>query len=249
MSFTYIFKRTEKKYHITADEAEMLKSTLSDVLVPDEYGISTVSNLYLDTPDFLLIRNSIDAVSYKEKLRIRSSGTPDDSTTVFLEIKKKYKGVVYKRRISQQLCRITDYLTTGIPPADGQIMNEIDYAMNFYNHPQPCAALFYEREAYSWRGENGVRLTFDTNIRYRADDLKLQNGSHGTNIIPDGVVLLEVKCSGAMPLRLSHTLDKARIYPSRFSKYGTAYSDMMRMNRTSHPDELYSQLQSKETTP
>jgi len=97
--------------------------------------------------------------------------------------------------------------------------------MNVYGFPQPRAALFYEREAYGWKDEEAVRLTFDTNVRYRTDDLLLQNGSHGRVILPADTVLLEVKCGGAMPLRLAHLLDEARIFPTRFSKYGTAYKE------------------------
>ncbi len=231
MGTTYVFKRTEKKYRITKAQAEGLKAALSDVLIPDEFGKSTVNNLYLDTPDFLLIRNSIDAIAYKEKLRIRSYGTPDDGTKVFFELKKKYLGVVYKRSLSLPLGAAMAYLAGGVPPKEGQIMRELAYAMQYYGHPQPMAAIFYEREAYSWREETGVRLTFDTNVRYRFDDLLLQHGSAGTVILPEDEVLLEIKCGGAMPLRLAHLLDEAGIFPTRFSKYGTSYGEKLRADR------------------
>ncbi len=231
MAITYVFKRTEKKYRISVTQAEALKAALRDVLLPDEFGQSTVGNLYLDTPDFLLIRNSLDAIAYKEKLRIRSYGTPQDSTKVFLELKKKYKGIVYKRRIALPLADAHSYLTDGIPPTDGQIMKELDYAMHFYRFPQPRVALFYEREAYTWQGEDGVRLTLDTGVRFRDDDLFLQDGSHGTNLLPENTVLLEVKCGGAMPLRLAHLLDRLAIFPTRYSKYGTAYRTMQEQGK------------------
>ena len=228
MALTYVFRRIEKKYRITAAEAEALKGALCDVLCPDAFGVSTVGNLYLDTPDFLLIRRSIEAEAYKEKLRLRCYGKPTDDSTVFLELKKKYTGVVGKRRIALPLGEACAYLESGVPPREGQIMRELDYAMTLYRHPSPRVALFYEREAYAYEGEAGVRLTFDTGVRYRTDDLLLQHGSEGRRILPDGTVLMEIKCVGAMPLRLAHLLDAMRIFPARFSKYGTAYTDLLR---------------------
>ena len=92
--YNVIFKRVEKKYRITEATYLSLMERIGEQLEPDRYGKSTVCNLYLDTPDFLLIRNSIEAVSYKEKLRVRSYGIPKEDGTVFFEIKKKYKGTV-----------------------------------------------------------------------------------------------------------------------------------------------------------
>ena len=87
MSDIMIFKRYEKKYRLNKDEYSALLSIIRDKLVPDKYGVNTICSLYLDTPDFLLIRNSIDAVSYKEKLRLRSYGIPNADKKIFFEIK------------------------------------------------------------------------------------------------------------------------------------------------------------------
>ena len=143
-----IFKRYEKKYRLTKAQYTTLLSIIKNKLVPDKYGINTICSLYLDSPDYLLIRNSIDAISYKEKLRVRSYGVPNDDTNVFFEIKKKYNGVVYKRRVSMKLCEAFDYINTLSPPFDSQIMREIDYAMHFYSQPKPSACILCEREAY-----------------------------------------------------------------------------------------------------
>ena len=132
-----IFKRVEKKYPIDESKKDMLLSLIKDRLVADSHGKSTICSLYLDTPDRQLIRASIDARTYKEKLRIRSYGVPQKDTMVFLEIKKKYKGVVYKRRVKMPLSTAEEYISNGTPPFDSQIMREIDYAMKFYRHPKP----------------------------------------------------------------------------------------------------------------
>ncbi|MBQ8849614.1 MAG: polyphosphate polymerase domain-containing protein [Clostridia bacterium] len=228
----YIFRRIEKKYRINADQYGQLLERIATRLVPDAHGKSTICSLYLDTPDFRIIRASIEAKEeksvYKEKLRVRSYGTPKDSDRVFFEIKKKYKGVVYKRRVSMAHSEVRSYIDTGEPPFDSQIMREIGYAMQLYEHPKPAMLLGYEREAFFVKDDPNVRLTFDTGIRYRTDALALSEGSHGKTILPEGEILLEIKTGGAMPLWLAHALNECKIYPSSFSKYGTAYADRQR---------------------
>lgn len=226
----YIFKRIEKKYRITACQKENLIKAIEGYLIPDEHGKSTICSLYLDTPDHLLIRNSIDAKVYKEKLRIRSYGTPQNNSRVFLEIKKKFKGVVYKRRVSLPLCEVEDYIESGIKPIESQIMSEIDYAMRFYRYPKPSMLVAYEREAYFVKGLPNLRLTFDSAVRFRENDLFLENGTFGSGIIPDDTFILEVKTDGSMPIWLSHALDENRIFSSSFSKYGTAYRQTQSAN-------------------
>ena len=201
----------------------MLYNLIEDKIDCDEYGKSTVSNIYLDTPDFLLIRNSIDAKSYKEKLRIRSYGVPNDDSRVFFEIKKKYKGIVYKRRLSLTCNQVTDYIENGNRPTDSQIMREIDWCMKIYENPKPKVVLSYEREAFYWKNDKDIRLTFDRNVRYRMNDLSLQKGSSGVRIIPEDSILMEIKTPGSMPIELAEILSLCKIYPSSFSKYGKAY--------------------------
>lgn len=219
----YIFKRVEKKYRINTAQMQTLLARVGQYLIPDEHGKSTICSLYLDTPTYLLIRNSIEARTYKEKLRLRSYGVPTGDSRVFLEIKKKYKGVVYKRRVSMTLDQAKTYMASGVSPIQSQIMSEIDYAMQFYGNPQPSILVAYEREAFYVKDLPNVRLTFDGNIRYRNTDLFLENGNHGTAILPQGELVLEIKTDGAMPLWLSAALNECNILPSSFSKCGNAY--------------------------
>ncbi len=218
-----IFRRVEKKYRISKAEKEQLLQEIGGYLTPDKYARSTVCSLYLDTPTHLLIRNSIAAKTYKEKLRLRCYGVPTEASKVFLEIKKKYKGVVYKRRIALPLKKAKGYLEKRIIPEDSQIMREIEYAMKFYGFPQPKMMIAYEREAFYVKDVAGLRITLDSNIRYRETDLALEHGNEGIPIISDKEYIMEIKTGGAMPLWLSHALDKFKILPSSFSKYGTAY--------------------------
>lgn len=218
-----IFRRVEKKYRLTPQQKAALLREVGDHLTPDAHGRSTICSLYLDTPEHLLIRNSIDARVYKEKLRLRSYGTPAKEEHVFLEIKKKYKGVVYKRRVVLSLTDAMQYIISGEKPVESQIMSEIDYAMHFYRQPKPAMLIAYEREAYFDQDLPSLRITFDTNIRYRTGDLHLDHGHGGTLLLPDDAILMEIKTDGAMPLWLSHALSRLGILPTSFSKYGTAY--------------------------
>ena len=228
-----IFKRVEKKYLLPVEKKEELLSVIEEHLIPDAQGKSTICSLYLDTPDFLLIRNSIDATTYKEKLRIRSYGVPEDNGQVFFEIKKKYKGVVYKRRISTTLSKAEAYLQSGVPSEDSQIMREIHYAMEFYRRPVPRVLIACEREAYFDVKHPNLRITFDSAVRYRnyglssSEGLTDSLGSSGKQILPDSLSLMEIKTDGAMPIWLAEALGNCKIYPGKFSKYATAYRDIL----------------------
>lgn len=231
---SFIFKRVEKKYLLTEELRAALLAEISDMLIPDSYGRSTISSLYLDTHDYRIIRASIEAKlwghAYKEKLRLRTYGTPEDGSRVFLEIKKKYKGVVYKRRISLSHADAMEYILGGRKPPDSQIMREIDYAMGFYGNVRPSAVVSYERDAFFVRDLPALRITFDSGVRYRSNDLDLRRGSGGKTLLPDGFSIMEIKTDGAMPLWLSRALDRLKIYPASYSKYGRAYLDIINKN-------------------
>ena len=231
MSDIMIFKRYEKKYLLTKTEYEQLMSVIKEKLVPDKYGKNTLCSLYLDTPDFLLIRNSIDAVSYKEKLRMRSYGIPGRDKPLFFEIKKKYKRVVYKRRVSMTVEQAVEYIETGVPPFESQIMREIDYLMQFYRQPKPNVCILCDREAFFSKDDSEIRLTFDANLRYRYGFPSNENIGEGIPIIENDKYIMEIKTPGAMPLWLVHALSEYKIYPRSFSKYAHAYYDIMRKER------------------
>ena len=217
------FRRVEKKYRLTPAQKDALMLVIGDRLTPDVHGQSTICSLYLDTPDHLIIRNSIIAKTYKEKLRLRSYGTPDMEDHVFLEIKKKYKGVVYKRREVMTLRQAMAYIEQGERPCDSQIMREIDYAMRFYRAPKPAMLVAYEREAWFDAENPDLRITFDSNVRARETDCRLEHGHEGTLLLPEDAILMEIKTGGTMPLWLAQALSHCELLPTHFSKYGTAY--------------------------
>lgn len=224
MTIQTVFKRTEKKYIITLNQRKQLLELISSQICSDKFGESTVRSLYFDTDDFRLIRNSIDKPVYKEKLRLRSYSTPKADSNVFLELKKKYKGVVYKRRETLKYSEAMNYLNTRSKPIDTQIMKEIDWTMNYYNGLKPKMFIAYDRTAFYSKEDSNLRITFDKNVRFRNYDLELGKGSYGNLILDSGLFIMEIKILNSMPLWLSNALTKLKIYPSSFSKYGTAYA-------------------------
>lgn len=223
------FQRTEKKYLVTDRQWKQLKSVLEPYMELDAYGLYTICNIYYDTNSYELIRNSLEKPVYKEKLRLRSYGTPNKDSKVFLEIKKKYKGVVYKRRIAVSLQNALNYLKEGTIPKgeyNHQIFSEIDYFIKFYQ-PKPVLYLAYDRIAYAGKEDSHLRLTVDRNIRSREEELSLEAGDRGELLLPPDVRLIEIKTSKAFPMWLARALSEFKIYPVSFSKYGRVYQEKL----------------------
>ena len=223
MEAQMIFKRVEKKYLLTAEQFSALCPILAQHMQMDQYGRHTICNVYYDTPDYQLIRASLEKPVYKEKLRLRSYGTPGPDSTVFVELKKKYKGVVYKRREAMSLRTAREYLAGSQTVPRTQILREMDYFLQFYR-PEPKVYLAYDRVALFDKGGSELRITFDRNIRFRTDCMALEKGDSGA-LLPEmrELYLMEVKIPDAMPLWLSHALSVLGVFPSSFSKYGCCY--------------------------
>ncbi len=224
MSIQTVFERTEKKYIVTQKQRRLFLEKIAEKICPDKFGESTVCSLYFDTDDFRLIRKSIEKPIYKEKLRLRSYSTPKQDSKVFLELKKKYKGIVYKRRETLPYSDVQNYGSTGELPVDTQIMREIDWTIKHYGGLKPKMFIAYDRTAFYCKTDSNIRITFDKNVRYRTDNLQLSKGSYGTTILDPQLSIMEIKVLNTMPLWLSSALSELKIYPASFSKYGTAYT-------------------------
>ena len=223
MSDQMIFKRYEIKYMLNRDQLALLKEEMLKHMIADEHGKSTICSLYFDTPKFLLIRRSMDKPMYKEKLRLRSYGVANEDTTVFVELKKKYDSVVYKRRVGMKESDARRYLIDGERIIDTQITREIDYCMEHYDDLAPAVMLSYEREAFYGKNDHEFRVTFDENILWRDYDLSLCKGIYGNPILKENQVLMEVKTAGAIPMWMVKFLSDNKIYKTSFSKYANAY--------------------------
>lgn len=228
MALQTVFKRYELKYMLTTEQKERILTAMESYMKLDKYGRTTIRNLYYDTDTYLLIRRSIEKPAYKEKLRIRSYGQASSDSTVFVELKKKYKHVVYKRRIALTNREATDWLERKErSDRQTQIADEIDYFLDHYGTLFPTVFLSYEREAYYANDGSDFRVTFDDTVLCRQEDLSLSSEVYGTSILPPGKVLMEIKCSGGIPLWMTEVLSKEKIYKTSFSKYGTAYKTLI----------------------
>ena len=219
------FKRFEKKYLLTPDQYNALLDGMMPYMKVDEYGRYTICNIYYDTDNFELIRTSLEKPVYKEKLRLRSYGTPTDDKKVFVEIKKKFDHVVYKRRTVMPCTEAVSYLSgETYPQKEDQICHEIDWFLKAYQ-PKPKVFIAYDRVALAGIENEELRVTFDTNLRWRDYDLDLRKGDHGQLILPQDRILMEIKIPGTAPLWLSHLLSEVGAFPTSFSKYGTCYKE------------------------
>ena len=223
-----VFRRRELKFLVNEQQRQRLEQLLQEKMVPDKFGRSTICNLYYDTPDYRLIRRSIEKPVYKEKLRLRSYGPVAPGVDVFLEMKKKYKGIVYKRRVRVTQEDAQAFMQGLAPlPQDGQIVRELVYFRDFYKTLEPRVYLSYEREAWYDPDDFGFRMTLDRNIRYRTTELTLAGPVEGQLLLPPELSLLEVKASGGIPMWLTEHLSSSKLHKQSFSKYGTAYQQML----------------------
>lgn len=227
MKIKSVFTRYELKYLVTKEKKKELLKLIDLYMTPDEFGQSSIYNLYYDTATFLLIRRSLDKPVYKEKLRLRSYLRADSDTQVFLELKKKHKDIVYKRRISLSEENATGYFENAFHLPDTQIGREIDYFKNIYEDLAPRVWITYDRQAFFGKQDGDFRITFDENILWREEDLSLCSEKYGNLLLDEDLVLMEVKVTGGMALWLTHFLTENQIYKTSFSKYGNVYKEMI----------------------
>ena len=226
------FKRYEKKYILTEEQYACLMLVLGGMFQQDLYGRHKVCNVYFDTPDYRLIRSSIEKPVYKEKLRLRGyAETVGPDSTVYVELKKKFDSVVYKRRMEMRFEDARKYLYYGIAPKEqGQVFNELDYVIRRYGL-RAMAYISYEREAYTCQLDSEIRATFDREIMGRSGELDLQVEPYGKAILDEGEILMELTLPGVMPLWLGRILGELKIYPTSYSKYGTYYTRYVQPQR------------------
>lgn len=232
MAYKAVFKRHELKYILTKEQKERVLAAIQPYMCLDQYGRTTICNIYFDTENYRLIRRSIEKPDYKEKLRVRSyykscenKGT---ESKVFVELKKKYEKVVYKRRLSMEEEKALKWLMGEIPcEIDSQIAREIDYFLQYYKKLYPALFLSYEREAYYCKDGTDFRITFDENVLCRQERISFQSDIGGISVLEKDKVLMEIKCSGGMPLWMAEILSREKIYKTSFSKYGTAYKNII----------------------
>lgn len=219
----YSFQRHEKKFLLTPEQYRAILPLLAERMEEDRYGEYTICSLYYDTPAFDLIRASVQKPPYKEKFRLRSYGVPGKDDRIFGEIKKKFDGVVYKRRVAATPGEMARFLAGGeLPHESPQIQRELHWFLRC--HPiSPRVFIGYDRTALAGREDQELRITFDRNLRWRDQQLDLMAGDHGAPVLPEERVVMEAKLPQAAPLWLVRVLSQLELRPTSFSKIGTCY--------------------------
>lgn len=223
-----IFRRVEKKYILNKKQYEKLQNKIKEYMVEDQYGESTICNIYFDSNQYELIGRSIEKPFFKEKVRLRSYNTPTGDSNVYLEIKRKCDGVVGKRRIEMKMDDFHQYFqdANAIQSCNPQIKAELDYYFHMYDL-KPAMYISYTRVAYYQKDNPDFRLTFDSNIVAREYDLDLEEGEYGNQILEEDKHIMEIKTLNSIPLWLVNELNELHIIPGSFSKYGTAYEKLV----------------------
>ncbi len=243
-----VFNRYEHKYMLDKQAYESVINVLQKHMELDFYNKNctpyTIANIYFDTDGDYLIRTSLSDPKYKEKLRLRAYGVPSENSKVYLEIKKKFNGIVNKRRTTLTLSEAYDFAKSGKAPEkkeymNGQVLREIEYFLKIYDL-KPKLYLAYDRIAFFEKDNPDLRISFDTNIRSRRYDLRLENGDYGENLLDDGVYLMEIKTSLAKPLWLTAVLSSLDIKRKSFSKYGTEFKNYIRSDKNGQFVQQYS---------
>ena len=236
------FRRFEKKFIITKEQYDELTQILSNYMNLDKYCRDgknyNIYNIYYDTLNNDVIRHSISKPYYKEKLRLRSYNTPtslDDN--VFLELKKKINGIVNKRRVVMTLGEVYDFLQNKKKPdfddyENRQVIKEIEYYLS-KNNVHPNVYIGYSREALFGKEDKDFRVTFDSQITARRDDLYLSSGCFGEDILGENKYLMEVKFLGSIPVWFTKILSDLKIYNTHYSKYGNEYMMYCKSNKNS----------------
>lgn len=219
----YSFQRHEKKFLLTPEQYRAILPLLAERMEEDRYGEYTICSLYYDTPAFDLIRASVQKPPYKEKFRLRSYGVPGKDDRIFGEIKKKFDGVVYKRRVAATPGEMARFLAGGeLPHESPQIQRELHWFLRC--HPiSPRVFIGYDRTALAGREDLELRITFDRNLRWRDHQLDLMAGDHCAPVLPEERVVMEAKLPQAAPLWLVRILSQLELRPTSFSKIGTCY--------------------------
>lgn len=251
-SYADVFKRTEMKYLLSSDQRRMIERVIAQRMLLGEFGESDIKSLYYDTPDFALIERSLDKPLYKEKLRLRVYGSPTPLGPAFVELKKKFDGVVYKRRVSLSLAAARVFLEgmpyeaacCAFPLIDHeahrqslsarslQIGHEIEFMIARYGNLEPTLLTSCDRIAYADPEDEELRITFDADLAFAMGVSDLLAKYDAIPLLDPGYSVMEVKNAGPLPFWLVRALNEAQARPRSFSKCGHAYMSLRKDERS-----------------
>lgn len=223
-----VMKRYELKYHLNSQQVDYFKKEILNHMKVDKYGLTTIGSIYYDTPNNRMINRSIEKPYFKEKLRLRSYGSENNDSPLFLEIKRKSEKIVYKRRIMTDINKVNRFFLLDEKFGDSQIDRELKAFKDQYGTLEAKYLIIYDRIAY-YQENSDVRITLDMNPRYRTNDLEFKDLNNAIPLLNKDEAILEIKVQHSIPLWLVEILTKGKIYQTSFSKVGSAH--MREMNK------------------
>jgi len=217
-----IITRQEVKYLISRASHDALLRDLANHLVPNKFFAQTIHNVYFDNDTNDLILRSIEKKEFKDKLRLRAYHMDGELGNPLIELKKKYKGTSYKRRIKLTIEQARDLINGGALNHTGQIADEMRFLIA-RTGCTPKMYIGYDRASYDVVGHDDLRITFDSNVRCRTTNLDFAPNPADKNIIDADHYILEIKAADTFPLWLTDALTRNGIFPQSFSKYARAF--------------------------
>ncbi len=222
------FNRFELKYLVTLRQAEKMRQELLTYLLPDEHagGSYTLSSLYYDSPDYRFFWEKIDGIRFRRKLRIRhyeNGAGLTAETPVFVEIKQRLDRVTQKRRLLLPYQEALRLCNQRQPPEcasrDRPVLDEVQ-AMLWQYDLHPVSLVRYQRLALVGSDYDlGLRVTFDTALAYRTDQLLLHATPSTLPMFPADRVVMEIKVNERIPYWLTELVAAHQLSLVRLSKY------------------------------
>ena len=225
-----VFQRKEIKYRVSKTTIDSFLTQVQNYFESDERGTTLVSSLYFDTRENAIISRSLEKPTYKEKLRIRAYGQTTDDSEVFIELKKKFKGIVYKRRVSASLSDALLFMAGSDLELDDRNYLEIKSCRDRYIDRDLAPKMIIATNRISLFSNDGsdIRMTVDLDARYKTTDLDLRSTEDFEMLLGDDECILEIKAAKFMPRWLVDALKDNDMYPQSCSKYGLAHTKAMR---------------------
>ncbi len=226
------FSRREVKFVIDARQRRELLARLAGRLAPDAHGDAEgcypIVSLYFDNANRDLYWDQLTGVGSRQKLRLRTYGSPHGPETPasFLEIKHKLDGRTIKQRVPATIdegLRVAagHWPAAALPPGEAYVVRQIHHLVAA-RELRPCCVLRYDRQAFRGGADApDLRVTLDTRVRYRFDDLVPRPGDDAFDAMLFGRerYVLEIKVDVAVPRWLAEAVGACGCVPRGFSKY------------------------------
>jgi SPX domain protein involved in polyphosphate accumulation len=228
-----LFNRYELKYILNLEQYYQFSEILPNYLQVDErgdqHGRYKIISLYYDTDDYKAYWDKVEGHKFRRKVRIRVYGsepvTPE--TLCFAEIKQRINKTLQKKRVyipyaeAEALCGASEDIPSEAKMSEEElaVTSEIRYLQSSLQL-RPACVVAYDRMAFDGSEyEDGLRITFDTNLKGRTHDLSLLSHVPNQFFVSPGYCIMEVKVNYRVPYWLTELVGKHGLTLRRISKY------------------------------